>query len=67
VFENHDHEHYKTHHFADHFGSSPVHEEYVFPEESAAVPVTPPVEDVLKIAKPAEVTESIEHVEIVQV
>jgi len=39
----------------------------VFPEESAAVPVTPPVEDVLKIAKPAEVTESIEHVEIVQV
>lgn len=39
----------------------------MFPEETAAVPVTPPVEDVLKIAKPEVSTESVEHVAVVQV
>ncbi|KYM99607.1 hypothetical protein ALC62_09666 [Cyphomyrmex costatus] len=65
VFENHDHGHYKS--FGHHFESPPVHEEFILSEESAAISVTPPLEDVLKITKSPKTKESLEHPEIAQV
>ncbi|KYN10500.1 hypothetical protein ALC57_17105, partial [Trachymyrmex cornetzi] len=65
VFENYDHGHYKS--FGHRFESPPVHEEFILSEESAAISVTPPLKDVLKITKSPKVRESVEHTEIAQV